>query len=109
MYKSNMYFKKVPKKKTSIDFTIEAYDELQNFKKRINTDASNSTIINVLIMIFLDLPDDLKHILAAECQKQIKRQKQLYATVTELEEIENIDREIEKYQRLITFLTLNDV
>ena len=74
MYKSNMYFKKVPKKKTSIDFTIEAYDELQNFKKRINTDASNSTIINVLIMIFLDLPDDLKHILAAECQKQIKRQ-----------------------------------
>ena len=99
-----MYFKKVPKKKTSIDFTIEAYDELQNFKKRVQTDASNSTIINELIMIFLDLPDEIKQSLEAECSLQIRRHKKRYATVTEPDEIEQIDLEIERYQRLRAFL-----
>ena len=106
MYKSNMYFKKVPKKKTSIDFTIEAYDELQNFKKRMQTDASNSKIVNELIMIFLDLPDEIKQSLDAECNLQIRRHKKQYATVTELDEIEQIDHEIERYQRLKAFLQL---
>ena len=106
MYKSNVYFKKVQKKKISIDFTIEAYDELQNFKKRMQTDASNSKIVNELIMIFLDLPEEIKQSLDAECNLQIRRHKKRYATVTELDEIEQIDHEIERYQRLKAFLQL---
>ena len=104
MYKLEMYKKKEPRKKSSVDFTIEAFNELQNFKKRIQSDASNSTIINELIMIFLDLPEEIKQSLTAECQQQIREQKQRYATVKKQEEIERIDKEIEKYHRLIAFL-----
>lgn len=105
MYELKMYKKKVPKKKSTVDFTQEAYEELQDFKKRMNMDASNSTIINELILIFLRLPDNTKHILIADCQEQIKKLKQLYASVSEEEEIENIDRDIEKYKRIIAFLS----
>ncbi len=104
MYRLEMYKKKEPRRKTTVDFTQEAFNELQNFKRRVNNDVSNSTIINELIMIFLNLPEEMKHSLAVECQKQIKRQKHLYATVTEQEDIEKIDREIERYQRLMAFL-----
>ena len=104
MYRLEMYKKKEPKRKTSIDFTQEAYNELQEFRKRFNSDASNSTIVNDLIMIFLNLPEEMKHPLAIECQKQIKRQKHLYATVTEQEDTDEIDKELERLQRLMAFL-----
>lgn len=104
MYKLEMHKKKEPRKKSSIDFTIEAFQQMQNFKKKMNLDASNSTIINELIMIFLDLPDALKELLFADCQRQIREQKQQYAAVTKQEEIEKIDEEIEKYNRLMAFL-----
>lgn len=104
MIKLEMYRKKEPRKKSTIDFTKEAYDQLQEFKKCMNTDASNSTIINEVLLIFLHLPDNTKNLLIADCQEQIKRQKQLYASVSEQEEIEKIDREIERYHRLMAFL-----
>lgn len=107
MYELKMYKKKVPKKKSTVDFTQEAYDELQNFKKRMNMDASNSTIINEMLLIFLHLPENTKNLLIADCQEQIKKQKQLYASVSEQEEIEGIDREIERYNRLMAFLQPN--
>lgn len=104
MYKSNMFKKKVPRKKTSVDFTLEAYDEIQNFKKRMQLDVSNSTIINEMSIIFLNLPDEILQVLDTECNLQILRHKKRYSTVTEIDEIKQIDLEIEKFQRLQAFL-----
>lgn len=104
MIKLEMYRKKEPRKKSTIDFTKEAYDQLQEFKKCMNTDASNSTIVNELILIFLNLPEDMKQFLVEECQQQLKKQKQRYAAVNEQNKIEQIDSEIEKYNRLMAFL-----
>lgn len=107
MAELNMYKKKVPKKKVSIDFTEEAYQELQDFKNKIATGASNSTIINELILLFLGMTDDMKKALTVECQQQLKGLKQRYAAVSEQEEMEKIDCEIEKYHRLMAFLLPN--
>lgn len=104
MHGTNIYKKKQPRRKSTVDFTQEAFTELQNFKKRMNTDASNSMIINELIMIFLALPEKLKSTIVKECQEAMKQQKQRYASVNKPEEIKKIDMEIAQYQRIIAFL-----
>lgn len=108
MYELKMYKKKVPKKKSTVDFTVDAIAELQKFKKRMQTDASNSTIINEMLILFLNMPDVIIETLDAECNRQISMLKKSYAAVTEPNEIERIDMEIETYQRLRAFLQPRD-
>ena len=59
----------ITKKKTSIDFSVDGYNKVQSFAKR--NKKSIATVINQLVMAFVDLPEPLKDDLAGYCHRKL--------------------------------------